>query len=104
MAINVVTKFIDTDTVLVRAYVYDLTDALADPTAITVDIYDPDGTLQADGAAMTQESTGIYNYYYHKGDSEDPMAAGKWRGMVKTADGTGDETKYSSASFSFKVE
>lgn len=104
MAIKVVTDFLSVDTVKIWAYIYDEDDALAAPTAVTIDIYDPDGTLQVDGAAMSTDDTGIYYYYYHKGDSADPMATGNWRGTVKAADGSGNDTIYSTGNFHFKVK
>lgn len=106
MTIEVITEFIDIDTIKVWAYVYNEAGALADPTGITINIYDPDGTLQVDGGSMTdlEATTGIYYYYYHKGASEDPMDSGNWRGTVITSDGTGNDTIYSSSSFGFKVK
>jgi len=100
---EVITEFIDIATVKVWAYVYTEAEALADPTAITLNIYDHSGTLQVDGEAMTKSETGIYYYYYHKGASEDPMDKGNWRGTIIVADGTGDETIYSTKDFAFKV-
>lgn len=104
MAIKVITDFSISDTVRVWCYVYDEDNALVDPTGITINIYDPDGTLEADNAAMTQSETGIYYYDYHKGTELDPMAKGRWRGEVKTVDGTLMEAKYSTGDFSFKVK
>ena len=103
MAITVQTEFLDVATVRVNAYIYDDNDALADPTAVTIDIFDPDGTKQVNGVAMTKTSKGTYYYYYHQGAGEAAMAEGRWRGVVKTADGTGASTIYSDKPFSFKV-
>ena len=104
MAIDIVTTFLDTATVVVWAYVYDSDDALTDPTGITLDIYDPDGTKQVDGSAMTKSATGIYYYYYHIGSGEDPMAEGRWRGIVTVVDGSGVLAKYTPQAFAFKVQ
>jgi len=172
MAILDIKVFIDKATVLIIAYVYNLADALVDPTGITITIYDsdavqkagyisvsdsstftaglvvtgttsgakgvvmskPDGTtleLQQVtgvwqsgegitdtgsgtstttsallGASMTKQdsTTGVYEYYYHKGADQDPMDKGEWRGLVLAADGTGINTIYSPGSFSFTVQ
>ena len=103
MAITVQVEFLSVATVRVVAYVEDDDEDLTDPTAVTLDIYDPDGTKQVDDAAMVQSTTGIYEYYYHQGAGEDAMDTGRWRGEVRTADGTGASTKYSAKAFSFKV-
>ncbi len=103
MAVTVQTEFISSSTVRVIAYIYNDSDALTDPTAVTIDIYDPDGAKQVDGAAMTASATGVYYYLYHQGAGEDAMDTGRWRGEVKTADGTGASTIYSGKPFSFKV-
>jgi hypothetical protein len=105
MDIKVVTDFSQVDSPVIWAYVYDQDGSLADPTnSITIDIYDPDGNHDVDGIAMTKSSTGIYYYYHHKGASEDPMDKGKWRGVVTTVDGTGDNALTSTCNFSFKVK
>ena len=105
MAIKTITEFLAIDTVKIWAYFYDEDDALVNPTtSITIDIYDPDGTLQVDGAAMTNSDTGIYYYYYHKGDSADPMAKGNWRGTIKAVDGLGVDAVVSTGNFHFKVK
>jgi len=104
MSIKVVIKFDSADTVRIIAYIYDDDGALVDPTAITCTVIDPDGTTQADAQAMSGGDTGVYTYYYHRGTGEDAMAKGKWRGKVVTADGTGEDTVYSTGYFSFTVE
>ena len=103
MAVTVVTEFTDKATIRVIAYIHDDDDTLTDPTAATVDISDPDGTLQVDGEAMSSSETGIYTYYYHKGAGEAVMAKGRWRGEVLIADGLGADAVYSAKTFSFKV-
>lgn len=104
MSIEVVTEFLSSATVRVIAYVYDSNGNLVDPTAVTINIYDPDGTLQAGmPAAMAKVAIGVYDYYYHKGVGEAAMDTGRWRGEVIVADGTGASTVYSTGSFSFKV-
>ncbi len=101
MGLDVVAEFLARATVRIRAYIYDDDDALADPTTITIDIYDADGTLVVDGTAMTKSSTGIYEYYY-KTTIASPT--GWWRGVVWTVDGSGDLAKTSEGSFGFKVK
>ena len=102
-AITVVTKFLDKDTVLIRAYVYSLAGTLTDPTSVTIDIYDPDSTLQVDGGATTNTDTGIYDYYYHKGATAAVMDAGRWRGIVWIVDGENDDAVTSHGTFTFEV-
>lgn len=104
MAIRVVTDFHEAASVRVRSYIYDDNDALADPTSVTIDITDPDGTLQVDGVAMSQITTGIYEYYYHKDVDADPMDAGMWRGLVKAIDGSGASAIISPSAFGFRVK
>lgn len=104
MAINVVTDFPDVATVRIITYVHDDDEALADATAVTIDVYDPDGTQQVDGEAMTKTATGTYTYYYHKGSGETAMDEGDWYGDVLVADGTGADTVYSTGHFEFEVK
>lgn len=37
---------------------------LEDPTTMTISIWKPDGTLDIDAVAMTNDSTGKYHYWY----------------------------------------
>jgi hypothetical protein len=103
MGIETVVKFIDTATVQVWVYVYTQADVLVDPTGVTVDIYDPDGTQQVDGAAMTKSETGIYYYNYHAGATAAAMAKGKWRGVVTITDGSGATAIITPIPFAFEV-
>ena len=103
MAINVKTEYLNSATVRIVAYVYNNAGKLVDATGLTIDIYDPDGTKQVDATAMDNQSTGLYDYYYHKGAGEDAMGSGRWRGIVLVADGTGADTVYSPNAFAFKV-
>ncbi len=96
MALNVVTEFLQKTTVRVRAWIYDEDDALVDPTAVTIDIWNPSGTKLVDGVAMTKASTGIYDYYY---DTTINSPTGNWRGIVWTT----DTPAVSEGSFGFKV-
>jgi len=98
--------FPDKATVWVLALVYDEDKALVDPTAIKVYITDPDDTLQADGEAMTkyESNTGIYEYFYHKGASADPMDEGQWKGEVVVIDGSGETAVISPQNFAFEVK
>ena len=103
MGIETVVKFIDTATVQVWVYVYTQADVLVDPTGVTVDIYDPDGTQQVDGAAMTKSETGIYYYNYHAGATAAAMDKGKWRGVVTITDGSGATAIITPIPFAFEV-
>ncbi|MCK5616132.1 hypothetical protein KAR91_80455 [Candidatus Pacearchaeota archaeon] len=38
--------------------------ALEDPTTMTISIWKPDGTLDVDAVAMTNDSTGVFHYWY----------------------------------------
>lgn len=42
--------------------------ALEDPTTMTTSIQKPDGSLDIDTAAMTNDSTGEYHYWYTVSD------------------------------------
>jgi len=104
MAANVITKFLDSATVQIWAYIYTQADALVAPTAIVVSIWDPDGTLKADAVAMTPSgTTGIYYYNYHPGTTSDAMASGHWRGVVKVTDGVTTTAIITPISFGFEV-
>ena len=99
---DVVIEFIAKTTVRVRAYVYDDDGALVDPTtSIKVTIYDPDGTKQVDGIAMTKDVTGIYDYYYQTTTS---TTIGWWRGEIVVVDGTDPNDKTSVGTFSFRIK
>ena len=104
MAITVKTKFLNVDTILVRAYIYSLSGTLVNTAAITIDIYSPSGTKVIDGAAMSNTDTGIYDYYYHKGVSQNTLTSGKYRGVIKARDGESDDAVFSTGSFAFEVE
>lgn len=103
MAIKVQTEFLNASTVRIISYVYNTSGALADASGLTIDIWDPDGTQQVDGTAMTNQSTGLYDYYYHKGASASAMSSGRWRGKVLVTDGSGGSAILSEGIFSFKV-
>lgn len=104
MAIKVKSKFLNVDTILIRAYIYSLAGALTNTNAVTIDIYNPAGTKVVNGANMSTGGTGIYDYYYHKGTGESPLTSGKYRGVIKARDGDGEDAVYSTGSFSFEVE
>jgi len=103
MAIEVITEFIDKDTVRIIGYVKDDDGALVDPTACKVSVIDPDGATQIDEVAMSQTATGTYEYYYHTGETTDPMDKGEWRGYVLTVDGSGATAKISTGNYAFTV-
>jgi hypothetical protein len=104
MSITVKTKFLNVDTILIRSYVYSLSGSLNNATAVTIDIYNPSGTKVIDGAAMTNTSTGVYDYYYHKGTSSSALTSGKYRAVVKVVDGSGSDAIISTGAFFFEVE
>jgi len=98
--------FPDKATVWVLALVYDENKALVDPTAAKVSIISPDDEVIVDEEAMTQyeSTTGIYEYFYHKGETADPMAEGQWRGEILVIDGSGADAIISPQSFAFSVK
>lgn len=98
--------FPDKATVWILALIYDEDDALVDPTAVKVTIIDPDGTTKVDEGTMTKydSTTGIYEYFYHKGEDSDPMAEGQWRGEILAIDGSGATAVISPQNFGFEVK
>ena len=98
--------FPDKVTVWVLTLTYNENGVLVDPTSVKVSITDPDDTVKVDEAAMTKYNgnTGIYEYFYHKGESADPMDEGQWRGEVITIDGTSPNDVVSSQNFAFEVK
>lgn len=102
--INVQIEFIAKTTVRVIAYVYDDDGALVDPvTSIKVTITDPNGDVQVDEEAMTQQDsvTGVYEYY-HK--TEAAATKGQWTGEVEVIDGSGAGAKTSMGTFEFRIK
>jgi uncharacterized protein YfaS (alpha-2-macroglobulin family) len=104
MALEVITNFSAEDTVEIWAYVKNQAGSYTDPTAITIDVIDPDGTVQTDDTAMTKSSTGIYYYRYHVGATTAAMDKGNWRGRVKVTDGSGATAIITTQAFGFKVK
>lgn len=51
-----------------KVEVYDVDGNLADPTTMVISIWKPDGTLDIDAVAMTNDSTGKYHYWYTVSD------------------------------------
>lgn len=41
---------------------------LDDPTTMVISIWKPDGTLDIDAVAMTNDSTGVFHYWYTVSD------------------------------------
>jgi len=105
--IQVITEFVAKATILVRAYVYDEDEALADPKdgdhPITVTITDSDGKVQVDDKDMTKhdDTTGTYDYFY---STVTTSAKGWWLVEVVTIDGTGDTAYTSVGRCNFKVK
>ncbi|MFA5429918.1 MAG: hypothetical protein WC329_02015 [Candidatus Omnitrophota bacterium] len=104
MAIDVVTKFLNTATVRAWVYVYDDDNALIDPTAVVITITDPAKVVKTNAVAMTKSDTGIYYYDYHAGVSAAAMDKGKWRGVATITDGSGATAIITPVPFSFEVE
>lgn len=107
---DVITKFINKSTVLVRAYVYDEDDKLTDPSvggSVKVVIVDPNGVTkipsEGNDDVMTQHdsTTGVYDYFY---DTDEDSAEGWWNGEVWVIDGNGAGAKTSVGVFSFEVK
>lgn len=44
--------------------VKDVDGALADPTTMAITIWKPDGTVDVNAQVMTNDSTGVYHYWY----------------------------------------
>ncbi len=112
MAIKVITEFPDNATVRVIVYVKDENDVLAKPTAVEITIYEPSYDPEGEDPPIVDAEDivvsgcvedGIYEYYYHKGEATEPMAKGRWRGVVEVIDGSSTDAIISPSSFSFKV-
>jgi hypothetical protein len=97
--------FPDKATIWVLALIYDENKALVDPTAVKISIIDPDDVTQVNEVSMTkyEDTTGIYEYFYHKGTAAAPMDTGQWRGEIITIDGVGESAVISPQSFAFEV-
>lgn len=106
--IRVITEFPDKATVRVIVYVYDDTPKLVAPTKVLVSIWDPDGGVPVvdneDIIVSGKIEDGIYQYFYHKGDTSEPMDAGRWRGEVLVIDGSGTGAIISPGNFSFRIK
>lgn len=102
----VITSFPDRASVWILAFVYKEDGALVDPTAVKVTLYDPLGEKQLDAQAMTKydTETGIYEYFYHKGATADPMDKGEWRIEGSVIDGILDDAIISPFHGSFTVK
>ncbi|MBA7476035.1 hypothetical protein ES707_11410 [subsurface metagenome] len=112
MGIKVIMEFPDEATVRVIVYVYNDENVLTQPTAVKITIfepsYDPEGedppiVNGEDIVVSGRVEDGIYEYYYHKGETSEPMEAGQWRGEVAVIDGGGTGAIISPGKFSFKV-
>ena len=104
--IIIIHQFIDKSTIWIVAFIRDMaTLDLTDPTAVKVSLNKPDGTAELTDQAMTQYdgNTGIYEYWYHKGESSAAMAHGQWKGRVDAIDGSGADAVISPKEFSFWV-
>lgn len=77
-------KFLAGATVRIHTEIYDIDDALVDPTtSVTITITDPTGTAAVTNGAMSTSSTGIYDYYY---TSTVDVKYGTWRFVIKATD------------------
>lgn len=64
---------------------------LVDPAAIIISIYSPCGETLVGGAAMSKDTTGIYDYYY---DIPEDAFYGKYRVVCQLTDSDGNIVKY----------
>jgi hypothetical protein len=64
MAVTTSREFDLTETVEIYVEVYNQSDILCTPTSVEVTITAPDGTAAQAKTAMTEITTGKYNYYY----------------------------------------
>lgn len=94
-------KYSPGDTIPCHLEAQDWDDEYVTPTTITIDIFDPNGTQQVDGAAMTVGDTGKYVYYYN---SAATAKAGWWKYQGTVVDGTGDAAKTTSKWGGFWLE
>jgi uncharacterized protein YfaS (alpha-2-macroglobulin family) len=72
------------ETLRVTATITDAAGDPADPTTTVISVAKPDGTLDIDGAAMTQSVSGTYYYDYAI-----PSDTGVYRAEVKATGSTG---------------
>lgn len=78
-------KFLAGATVEIHPEIYDIDNALVDPTSVTITITDPNGTEAVTDGAMSTSSTGIYDYYY---TTTTAIKYGEWRYVITATDGT----------------
>ena len=108
MAVRTISEFVDKATVRVIVRVKNDADALVEPDAVKVSIWDPDGgDPVVDGTDIVvtgKVENGIYEYYYHMDESADAMKSGQWRGQVLVVDGAGVDAVITPSSFSFRVK
>ena len=102
MTIKVVTEFLQNATIRIIAYITDDDGDLVDPTEVTIDLWDADGTKLQDGTAMSSTgATGIFEHYEY---TDDDSPTGHWRGVVWVIDGTGATAYKSEGSFGFRLK
>jgi len=99
--IEVVSEFVARATVRTRAYVYDDDGNLVNPTAVNIEIINPSGGTAVASTAMANAATGIYEHYYYTAPT---TTKGWYRGEVEVIDGSGDTTKKTYNTVSFKVK
>lgn len=89
------------ETVEVTGNITDKDNALANPTVSTVArIADPDGTVQAEAQAMSNEGTGLYFFAYALAESAE---IGTWTYEVIATDGAGSDVTIGSGTFTVKA-
>ncbi|MFA5377314.1 MAG: hypothetical protein WC455_16305 [Dehalococcoidia bacterium] len=86
MAIEVRHEFILPETVKITAAIYNDSDALVNPTGVTITITSPTGVVVVNDVAMTNDSTGIYTYLFRTTIS---TTNGQYTEKVTATDGAG---------------
>ena len=101
MSVLVQVEFIAKGTVRVRAEVKGDDDTLVTPTSIKATIVDSAGATKVDEQAMTEDVTGVYDYFYNTTTSSEK---GWWTAEVVVVDGSGAGAKTSVGRCGFKVK
>jgi len=106
--IEVITLFPNKSTVWILAFIYNMADGeLVDPTAVKITaIYNPSEEAEEEDKSMTKydSETGIYSYFFHKGEEADPLAKGEWQVEGIVVDGSGASAIVTPFHHSFEVQ
>lgn len=90
------------ETVGIWCYIKDWEGTYTSPdNGVKVTLTDPDGTVKADAAAMTESETGKFVYYYNS--QADDVKDKWWHYECKSQDGSGGTAKYVITRGSFKL-